>query len=210
MPKRLLAPLALVVLLLGAGCTEADSEALQIDEVSYTFDELMAEVDEWAGNEALAGNFQSQGMVVESPAGDPGTDLTGFVIGFLVERKVVLDEFDRRTAEDDSFDVSPQATAAAEEQLETPNPEGASIKDGWSASYYDSILDYLAKQFTLVEELGGPEQYTELIGGLIESADVEVSSRFGRWDPGTQQVLPPEGPVTTTTAFDPLAAGAAG
>ena len=214
--RRILAPLALVALLLGVGCSDAEEEALRIDDESYTFDELMDEIGEWQGNEALGLNFQSQSVAVESPTGDPTTDLSGFVIGFMVERHVVLEEFDRR-AEEEGLEVDPEAASAAEDQLTAPIPDGdddpendPTIADGWSTEYYDSVLDYVSKQFTLADAVGGQQGYTELVGGLMESTEVEVSSRFGRWDEGSQQVLPPEGPVTTTTAFDPLAAGAAG
>ena len=50
---------------------------------------------------------------------------------------------------------------------------------------------------------GQQDPITPLLQELLGDADIEVNPRYGSWDEDAQQVIPPEGPVTTTTTAAP-------
>lgn len=180
----MISTLAFVGLLL-AGCADDVSPAVRVGDTKISYSEMQDEIDEWIGNAALV-----DGGIAD--AVPPGAYEGDFVRGLVAQRVslelnnqkfeeqgLVLDDAMRQEAVTVVF--GDQATA--DKQL-----------GGFSDAYAAAILDDLARQIGLSNALG-EEGYTEWRAEANASSEIEVSPRYGTWDPATATVLAPAEPL---------------
>lgn len=189
MPRRLLALLLAVVALGGAaGCADQVSPAVRVGDATVSNDDLLAEVREWAGNPMAVDPSQLAGR---TPGGYPG-ELVRQLLRQRIDFMLHEQEFDRLGLELDE-DRRAQALVALFGDPAQADEAFASFSEEFAASFTDDI----ARQVALQEELGA-EGYSQWYAEAYEDADVEVNTRYGRWDPTTRSVVAP--PVATEAA----------
>jgi hypothetical protein len=178
---RRVLPTVAVVLALGlvTGCADDVSPAARFGDETITHDELMAQVEAWASAPALV-----EAVGSADPRGDGGSGYnTQFVDAVLTNElrfRVHEVEFERLRLE-----LTPEEIEGVRGQL---------LAGGALADVDDALLDQLAEAFArgfrVEQELA--EGYEAWAADAFD--DIEVSSRYGAWDPAAQAVLPPEGP----------------
>jgi hypothetical protein len=176
-------PLVLALALFGAaGCGDAVSPALRVGDQTFGYSDVEREFDEWAANPAVQEGMQ--GTAGTAP-GSYSTQLTTEVLSFRILFELAKSEADR-------LDVEPVDPDAAREAF-FPDPR---FEAGFSDDYAESVVTDMAYAVALYDELG-ESGYREWLMRAFEEERIEVSSRYGRWDPDAQQIVPPAGPTTT-------------
>jgi hypothetical protein len=193
-PRRLLVSLVVLVALgLIAGCADDVSPALRIGDTRIGNRALLDELDEWVGNEVMV---DPAFAVSEAPGAVPGELARGLIaqrVGFELHNQ----EFERLGLElgadtrADTTAVVFDDPAFAEEAL-----------GGFSEGYRGSVLDDLARQIAVQEALG--QDYQVWAQQAFNLTEIEVSPRYGTWDPVTRQVTAPAGPRSAPTASGQL------
>jgi hypothetical protein len=194
--RPILVLVAVLVALAGTGCADSTlTPALRVGDRTLSERDVLDEIEEWAGNvDATGAPSRIQGHIEASyPA-----DFVAAIVGFRIERELVLGEADRLGIEP-TADHRQQARSA----FYGMDPELADrVEAGWSEAYAQRLIDDIATELALTEELGqaAVEQWRS---EAVVRTRIEVSSRYGRWDPERQQVVPPAGPVEPT-GIDPF------
>jgi hypothetical protein len=106
----------------------------------------------------------------------------GAVLGQRIEFILAEQLFDEQGLELTEADIAEIADQAGD-QL-----------DGMPRDLRDSLIENVARQSRLVNELG-QEEYSGALTDAADSTDIEVSSHYGSWDPEEYRVVPPEGPA---------------
>lgn len=191
MPRRLLTALLAGLVALGAaGCADQVSPAIRVGDDTVGNDELLAEVDQWAGNPLAVDPAQ---LSDRTPGGYPGPLVRQLIrqrIDFMVHQQ----EFERLGLEvtDERRDAALRALfgdpAAAEEAF-------AAFSEDFAASFTDDV----ARQIAVQEELGD-EAYSSWYVEAYQSTDIAVGSRYGTWDPATLDIVPPPAAAAPTGA----------
>jgi hypothetical protein len=190
--KRFASLVLVAGLLLASGCGDSVSPALRVGEQTFDYDTVLSEIGEWAGNPMLQGQFTS----VEGPSpGSYSTEVTSAVLRYRIQRELVNAEARRRGLSPDQ-----EQRAQARELLYGDAQTAEQMEQGFSDDYARSLLDDAALELALIDDIGD-EEYGQWIARAPVGQRIEVSSRFGRWDPDTQSVVPPSGPTTTVTAI---------
>jgi hypothetical protein len=189
--RRLLAlATASLALLIGAGCADDVSPAARLGDVRISESDLLDEVKEWAGNEALLTSVQFPADLVPGAGPDSySTQLVDFVLGSRVSFELHRIEFDER-----GLKIDDAVRQDVESQLFGDQTE--LVMKGLSEDYRDQLIDDVCRRLILQQELGD-EGYNEWLAEAGD--DVEVNPRYGSWDAESSQVLPP---------FDPAAPAA--
>lgn len=196
-PRRLLTLIAVaLVAVVTSGCTEGASPAVRVGDRTLSHRDVIGELDEWAANPEAV----SAPELLRGPA--PGSYSTAFVadlVGFRIERELVRAEAERR-----GLEASPELIAAARQAFYGDDATAEAIEAGWSEGYAARLLEDIALELALQDELGeaGFFAWREVAASTDR---ISVSSRLGRWDADQGRVVPPEGPVTPAggdPAFD--------
>jgi hypothetical protein len=160
--------------LVGAGCSE-QSAALRVGDTTVSRSDFEDELDALA---ELPG-----GETVRGEARDSYTqEFVGAVLGQRIEFILAEQLFDEQGLELTEADIAEIADQAGD-QL-----------DGMPRELRDSLMEDVARQSRLVNELG-QEEYSGALTDAADSTDIEVSSHYGSWDPEEYRVVPPEGPA---------------
>jgi hypothetical protein len=178
-----IAVLALAVLLAGAGCADAVSPAARIGDQTVSNDDLLTEVDAWAGSPSLLQGLQLQ---VEPRSGQSGfsTQFVNVVLSNRIAFELHNEEFEARGLELSDDDLEAARSVLSPAILEELGDE-----------YADQLVADIARQFGVQAELG--DEYSTWAQQAFTRRDIEVSSRYGGWDRSTGTVLaptPPAGP----------------
>jgi hypothetical protein len=185
--------------LVGAGCADTVSPAVRVNDEAIGNEALLDEVGEWAGNPALLQAVQFPAELVEGAGpGSYSTELVGFVLGSRIGFELHRAEFEER-----GLELSDEQRTAVRQQLFGDPAVTEQVFADFSDEYGRQLVDDVARQIALEEELG-QEEYPTWASEAFESAEIDVNPRFGSWDPEQQQVLPPDGPLDRSTP-DPLA-----
>jgi hypothetical protein len=160
--------------LVGAGCSE-QSAALRVGDTTVSQSDFE---DQLAAFAKLPG----QG----DPAGELSDSFTqSFVAGVLGTRiEFILGE---RVFEEEGLKLTDADTASIRQQA------GDQL-DEFPADLRRSLIEDVARRAKLVDHLG-EEQYSSALREAADATHIEVSSRYGSWDPEQYRVLPPKGPV---------------
>ncbi|HEY8544528.1 MAG TPA: hypothetical protein VIL36_05760 [Acidimicrobiales bacterium] len=196
----LLAATALVGVLAATGCAD-ESAAVRVGDRTLSDQDLMDEVGYIYDNTALWDLIDQQNR---APAGTAQDSLRGdtehsfsqdFVAGVLQQRVtfMLVDEL----FEQEGGEVTSQHRDTAEQ---VQNRQFGSAFAEFPESYQNQLIDEYARLVSLQETLGD-EEFNEKILELIDTTDVEISSRYGTWDadafrsaPDQLAVVPPAGP----------------
>lgn len=194
MSRRPLLPLAVaaLVLALGAGCAKDVSPAARIGGTKISDTELIDEVGEWAHNEAAFDQEQLKGL-------NPGT-YPMELVNVILQQRIDLDlhnqEFDRL-----ELKLTDDARAAAVTSLfQGDTALAQQALGGFTKDYATTYVDDIARQFA-VEQTLGQQGYIAWRNKAYTDADVEVSARYGHWDPKAQAVVAPEGPTAASSGL---------
>jgi hypothetical protein len=184
--RRLLAASALGLLaaVAAGGCASDVSPAVRVNGAGVSDRELLDEVGEWVNNPS-AGVGQS----IDSTA--PGTypqSVVGQVLGQRIDFLLTHDEFEDlglRLTDDDRA-----AAVSALFQGDTATADKA--LGGFSRSYREYYVDSIAEQIAVQDHLGA--DFERWRSEAYDTADVDVSPKYGTWDKTTGQINPPSGP----------------
>jgi hypothetical protein len=195
-PRRLLLLLVVPVLALvaGAGCASDVSPALRVGDRKVSDTDLLEEVDEWAGNEQAFDATQLADL-------NPGTYPMRLVDAILQQRiDLVLHQqkFEELGLELD--DAMRQQGLLVLFQGDLTVAEQA--LSGFSEDYAREYVDDIGRQIAVEGELG-QEEYVAWRNEAYLAADIEVSPRYGRWDPEQQSVVGPDGPTQPGLTEEP-------
>jgi hypothetical protein len=175
------APLVLAaVLLAGAGCGDVVSPAIRVGDRTVSHDEALDELESWAANPTVQQGIDLTG----GPDRSYPMQLVSEVVSFRIVRELGIAEAERRGLTPVGRQEAQQAFFGQEEQFAA----------GFDDSYRASLLDDIGYLVALFEELG-EEGYSEWVGQALAEERIEVSSRFGSWDPENQTIVPPPGPT---------------
>lgn len=188
MPRRLLllAALALAGALGGAGCSDDVSPAATVGDVTVGDEDLMAEVEAWAGSPSLLQTLQ-----VADPA-STGSSYSSAFVGDVLEYRIGFEvnniEFERRGLELTDADLEDVRTNL----FEDPALTQAVLSE--LGDYSNQLIEDIARSFKLQTELA--DGYAAWAAEAFPAADIEVSPRYGSFDLATGLVDPPDGPAT--------------
>lgn len=188
MPRRLffLAALALAGALGAAGCADDVSSAATVGDTAVSDDDLLAEVEAWAGSPSLVQTLQ-----LADPAGTGSSYSTAFV-GDVLEYRIGFEvnnaEFERLGLELTDAEIEDVRTSLFQDPALTQ-----AVLDELG-DYGDQLIEDVAKSFKLQSELA--DGYAEWAAEAYPAADIEVSPRYGTFDLATGLVEPPDGPAT--------------
>ena len=198
MPRRLLltvAALGLAVASGAAGCADGVDPAARVGDDTVSHDDLLAEVEAWAGSPTLLTQLQ----VPEAGSEDGNRFSTEFVDLVLTNRvsfELHNAEFQARGMELSDQELEevrvglfsdPQVTAQALDEL---------------GDYAEQLVADVARQFKIQTELA--DEYATWAQEAFTGSDIEVSPRYGTWDSASGAVVAPEGPRPAPggSAFD--------
>lgn len=203
----LLAAAALVGVL-ATGCAE-EAAAVRVGDRTLSDNDLIDEAGYIYDNTTLwdlvdEQNGQPEGTSRSSLAGDaPGSYSQQFVASVLQQRVTFLlvDELYEQEGEPITDQDRAAATQAQTQQF------GDAFED-FPESYQDQLIDEYSRLVSLQASLGDEDFNTKILE-LIDSTDVEISSRYGTWDadvfrsaPDQPAIVPPVGPTPPAGSED--------
>jgi hypothetical protein len=178
--------------LVATGCGN-QSAAIRVGDDSLSRSEFEDNLDfVYENDDFRAWLFQSDSVAREQlrgeddPSGSYTQEYVGAMAGVQVELLLiaqVLDDVGLEVTDEDRAD----AASDVEEWLEG---DADSLPD-WVR---DTYLDGIAAREVLLSDLGESE-LNQVLGDLVADADIDVSSRYGTWDPDEFRVTPPGGPA---------------
>jgi hypothetical protein len=178
----------LAVAALGTSACAEQTAAARVGDATVSESELMDEI------EVLA-DLSSQ------PAeGDLGSSYSQTFVGRVLQQRIVVLLIDR-VLDEEGAEVTDEDRAAARQQIEQRDQAFADVPS-W---YQDVTVDDFSK-FNKLAEIYPDDSGLGAIVDMAERVDVELSSRYGSWDPSLIQehyssqfqapapVVPPRGP----------------
>ena len=172
MPRRLvltLAALGMAVMTGAAGCADEADPAVRVGDATVSHDDLLAEVEAWAGSPTLLTQLEVADTGSESANGF-STQFVDIVLTNRVAFELHNAEFEARGLELSDQDLDevrsgllgdPDTTAAALDELGEP--------------YADQLVADVARQFRIQTELA--DEYVVWAEEAFTSADIDVSPR---------------------------------
>lgn len=189
MSRRLLAfAVAAISLVTVTGCADDVSPAVQVGDTKVSDDALLDEVAEWRASPTLLEVFQ----LPEPTGGGPETYPTSFVDLVLTNR--IIFEVHRAKFEELGLEIADQDVRDMRAGgLLNDAARTRAVLDELSGPYGDRLVEDVVRQTIVQNALG--EEYEAWAMEAFSDAEIEVSPRYGRWDPASGQVVPPEGPT---------------
>jgi len=183
------------------GCAPEDDAALTVNgEDVLTVGALTDELDQMQGESdfLIASDARGEGGSSEQPNLRSG--FVGVVLSNHAFNALLTEQLAAEGAEVTEADVE-EGTTLLTEQLAAP-PEGVPplTLEQVPADYRETLVELYSSFVALVAALDDDPQAAQ--DRLLEArlaAEVEVASRYGRWDAEVGNVVPPEGPVAPTT-----------
>ena len=198
MPRRLYlsaAGIALTLALTGAACSDDVAPAATIGDVTVNEDDLMTEVEAWAGSPALLQQLQ----VASAGSEDRGYPMA--FVDFVLTNRVAF-ELHNKEFEERGYELTDQELEDVRAQLFQDPAVTATVLEELG-DYADVLVADVARQFRIQTELA--DEYDAWATEAFTQTDISVSPRYGKWDLLSGTVIPPEGPkpapTSTTTPF---------
>ncbi|HET8620961.1 MAG TPA: hypothetical protein VFM27_18465 [Acidimicrobiales bacterium] len=192
MPHRRLVPVlvaAAAAVLVAGACTE-QSAALRVGDESVSRTEIYDELEFITTNEEFRSARFGEGVEVSELLGTLRSSYPqDFVASILAQRLGYMLAGDVLEAND--IEVTESDRDGVTDQLDELLSGGA---DSLPDEYRDDLVEGLARLSVLEGELGSQEANAQL-REAAESADIDVSSHFGSWNPDTLSIDPPPGPA---------------
>ena len=196
--------LAALVLVATAGCAKDVSPAARVGGVSITDKQLDDEVTQWAHNPAAFDKAQLATL-------NPGT-FPMQLVSTILQQRIDLDlhnqEFDRLHLTLSDSDRS----AALSALFQGDSTLAQQALGGFKKAYATGYVDDISRQYAVQSKLG-QQGYLAWRTKAYGAAHIEVSPRYGSWDPKAQAIVAPKGPqpasgeTTTTTSASTAATG---
>jgi hypothetical protein len=173
-----------------AACGDSQTAAIRVGDVDVSEQELFDDLDEFASNPDFV---QLETASSEVPDGYTSEFVT-IAINDRVFRELNRAEFEARGLEltDEQRDEARTVLAGSPE-------ESGDILGSFSDDFAERYVDDVARQVALQNELGD-EGYNEWITNALAETEIEVSSRFGSWDPAAGRAVPPAAPEGSSEA----------
>jgi hypothetical protein len=172
-----------LVAAMSAGCADDVSPAAQVGDEEITTDELLAEVDEWAGNASTP--RAEQLAATAAPSGYAIAPVSA-ILGERIVIELMAPDFEAREL---TLTQNDRDDAYRYFGIEPSQADAALV--GFDETYIRGFVDGFAKIFAVRRAIGD-EAFAELL--RERAKDVEVNPRYGTWDPNQLVVVPPEGP----------------
>lgn len=194
MPRRLLALAAVAALALvtAAGCADDVSPAARVGDVKIDNDALLDEVAEWNGSATLLSFFQ----LTAAPEGGAQRYPMAFVDVVLTNR--ISFELHRAKFEDLGLELAEQDLADMRSGLIGDPESSAKVLDELSPEYGTRLVEDVARQAAVANALG--DEYEPWARAAFASEEIDISPRYGTWDPAAAQITPPNDPHAAPTA----------
>jgi hypothetical protein len=199
-PKRLSLLLLVVALLGTSACSKTDNPAVEVNGRAYSDADFVEELDQLAGNEVLLKEFGIDASQLRGKGkGTYSPDFADSILSQRVQYLLFEGEREKRGVKISAADRT-QAKQIAFSQPDSADQVLAGFSKAFAKRYIDDIAGALALQADI-----GEDQFTAWISTSVDSANVKVNPRYGRWDKDARAVVPPDGPkpppgATTTTA----------
>lgn len=192
-PRRLLALAAVAALSLvtAAGCADDVSPAARVGDVKIDNDALLDEVSEWNGSSTLLSFFQLTG----APEGGAQRFPMAFVDVVLTNR--ISFELHRAKFEELGLELTEQDLDDMRSGLIGDPESSAKVLDELSPEYGERLVEDVARQALVANTLG--DEYEPWARAAFASDEIEVSPRYGTWDPTAAQITPPKDPKAAPT-----------
>lgn len=174
--------LAVVAAGLAAGCAD-QSVAIQFGDQAISQDDFLDELD------ALAGRFGDDAPVQpgEYPSGElEGSYAQEFAAQVLTQRLEFM--VFGRIFDDEGLEITDADRNQVRNELER-DPGFQGLPEDYRAGLVDDLL-----KRQMVQDALAPARLNEMIRELLNTTDVEVNSRYGRWST-FEGLVPPEGPL---------------
>ena len=193
-PRRLLLLLlGALVVVASSGCAADVAPAVTIEGVKVSDRDFLDEVSEWAHNPAA---YPAEQLETHNPGTYP-MELVTAILGQRIDLTLSHEEFERQGLELTDW-LRQQALAllfdgdidAATQALSAFSPE-------YRRRYVDEVSEQIALQDAL-----GQDGYTTWRDAAYRESDIDVSPRYGTWDPTTGAVNPPRGPIQPAEPID--------
>jgi hypothetical protein len=186
--SRRLAPLltALAVVgLVATGCAD-QTAAAKVGDQTLSESDLLDEVKALVENEVL---LELAGFSEDDLRGESDASYSQAFVGDVLAQRIQFMLLDQLFA-DEGMELSEADRAAGREAFESNYGESAAE---FPQSYQDQSAEDFAKLTVLQSQLG-EGQFQESFTSLVETMEVELSSRYGTWDAGAflAQLLDPQ------------------
>jgi hypothetical protein len=195
--RRLPALLAVPVLAaaLASGCAD-EAAAARVGDTTISNDDLMSEVKATAGSEALLQAFEVPSDAVPGQA-DADKSYSQQFVGFILQNRVIAVLREQLAAKED-IEVTESDLDDAEARLSSGLEQSGGDIDDLPKSLREQLTTEIATAARLEAEFGSSDDVNAALGDLAREIDIEVSSKYGSWDPSVGSLVPPDGPVGAT------------
>jgi hypothetical protein len=193
-PRRLLAlaAVAAFALVATAGCANDVSPAARVGGVKIGNDALLDEVAEWNNSTTLLSFFQLAAV----PEGGAQRYPMSFVDVVLTNR--ISFELHKAKFEELGLELTKQDIDDMRAGLIGDEGQSAKVLRELSNAYGKRLVEDVARQAAVANALG--DKYEEWARDAFASTGIEVSPRYGTWDPKTAQITAPKDPNAAPTA----------
>ena len=205
MRHRRLVPLLAAVsiaVLAGAGCG-ASAAAIQVDDESLSRGDFEDQLDEVYENDAFRGVLfgqvdQQQLRGEDDPHGSYTQEYVAAMAFVQIQFMVIPQVLD-----DEGLEVTDSDRRNLVQQIEQSAPGALDdLPDGMRDDYVEGFagFDKLRSEFA-------EDEFNTVLTEAIEAADIDVSSRYGSWNPDEFAVEPPPGPRPASGSGDGSGSG---
>jgi hypothetical protein len=174
---------------LSAGCADDVAPAVRVGDITeISNDDLMAEVEEWAGSDTLLTNLQ----VASTEGEGAGSYATAF-IDFVLSNRIGF-ELHNAQFKELGLELVDEEVSQVRAGLFADPAQSAAVFEELSTSYGDRLVEDVARQVAVSNAMA-PEDYQAWQLEAFTGTDIAVNPRYGAWDDTSLSVLPPSGPL---------------
>ena len=184
---RRLVPLSLAALVLvaSAGCAKDVSPAARVGSVRITDKQLDDEVNQWAHNPAA---FDKTQLATLNPGTYPMQ-----LVSTILQQRIDLDLHNQEFSSLHLTLSDSDRSAALAALFQGDSSLAQQALGGFSKAYATGYVDDISRQYAVQAKLG-QQDYTAWRTKAYAAAHIEVSPRYGSWDPKAQAIVAPKGP----------------
>ena len=168
------------------GCAE-QSAGVRVGDDVVSESALVDELDAYGNNTALFEAAGGSGVI----RGDLRDSYQQSFVGDLVEQRIIF-MLSEQIFDDEGLELSDADLQQARQSISSQ----MTGFDAFPSEYRSSFVEDVARTNVLSDELG-QEGFNAALLEKASSTDIDVSSRFGVWNPDTLALEPPPGPAAT-------------
>jgi hypothetical protein len=180
-PKRLLALLLFALVLLGSSaCTSSTNAAITVNGTALSHDAFFKDLKAIAGSANTIFGFPAAGASKSAYS----TEYVTGVANYEVFKIVMAKELTKRHLKVVAADLAQQRTSLKQYAL--------------SSGAETFFSEFFARLQVLASQPEFQGNADAVISALTANVDVQVSPRYGSWDPKTRAFVPPPGSIKTS------------